>query len=536
MRRIILSGYNVDVDVLNELKRSHSGFFPALGMAFGQIFNRGKYRKLLAATTPEVLSAGYAYASRDATSMDGLRAEARNEVAKARGSNKNIVFKMGHSSVAEHAELNFDFMGISRLAVEFLEQHRLCSYTEKSQRYITLKGDFVLPQELNGPFMAHRKERFLGLIRRQNDFYFKSLEPLLEYQKAQHPEKAGNKDGMKTIEGWAKEDARYSLSLATEAQLGFTGNTRNLEKIIRQFKHHPLAEIREIGEELYQEAVKVVPSLIILADKKLFTDTTGTTLDNSFVKYGEIDARDATKSLLAKWSTEGTLDRSKIKKHGSLLVECDDVDRNVVSALWARYEGIPLGEAMNLYDRMITQPERREEIVKYVKDCLQHLSLHDALPREFEKGVFTFDLEISSTGYAQLKRHRMCTQIVGEYDPQLGITVPPAIQAIGKEAELKEVAERTNDLFYKLRAAFPENHQVADYCLTNAHKRRVQVEMNARELYHFSRLREDGHAQWDIRNLAHLMVDAAKQDAPITTMLLAGKDQFNQVRKDVYGG
>ena len=52
---------------------------------------------------------------------------------------------MGHHSVAEHAVFNFDVIGISRLAMEELEKFRLCSYTEKSQRYITLDKDFVLP-------------------------------------------------------------------------------------------------------------------------------------------------------------------------------------------------------------------------------------------------------------------------------------------------------------------------------------------------------------------------------------------------------
>ena len=40
--------------------------------------------------------------------------------------------------------LVFDILGCSRLAIEALEWHRLCSYTEKSQRYITLDGDFVV--------------------------------------------------------------------------------------------------------------------------------------------------------------------------------------------------------------------------------------------------------------------------------------------------------------------------------------------------------------------------------------------------------
>jgi len=48
---------------------------------------------------------------------------------------------MGHHSVAEHAVFNLDILGVSRYVMEELEKFRLCAYTEKSQRYITLKKD-----------------------------------------------------------------------------------------------------------------------------------------------------------------------------------------------------------------------------------------------------------------------------------------------------------------------------------------------------------------------------------------------------------
>ena len=71
--------------------------------------------------TPETLSASYARISRDPRSVDKLRAVARTEVAKARRSNRNIIFKMGHHSIAEHAVFNFDILGVSRLALEEIE-------------------------------------------------------------------------------------------------------------------------------------------------------------------------------------------------------------------------------------------------------------------------------------------------------------------------------------------------------------------------------------------------------------------------------
>ena len=66
----------------------------------------------------------------------------------ARQSNRNIIFKMGYHLVAEHVVFNFDVIGVSRLAMEEIERFRLCSYTEKSQRYVKLADDFVIPDEV----------------------------------------------------------------------------------------------------------------------------------------------------------------------------------------------------------------------------------------------------------------------------------------------------------------------------------------------------------------------------------------------------
>ncbi|MCK4695041.1 MAG: FAD-dependent thymidylate synthase, partial [Candidatus Cloacimonetes bacterium] len=64
----------------------------------------------------------------------------------------------------------------------------------------------------------------------------------------------------------------------------------------------------------------------------------------------------------------------------------------------------------------------------------------------------------------------------------------------------------------------------------NAHRRRVLVSVNPRELYHVSRLREDAHAQWDIKNTARDMLHLAKQVAPLTFMLSGGKDEFEKLK------
>ena len=122
--------------------------------------------------TPETLSAAYARISRSPLPIDQLRKKACQDVEKARKSNQKIIFAMGHHSVAEHAVFNFDIMGVSRLALEEIERFRLVSYTEKSQRYVTLDGDYVLPGEIRAPPL---KKIFQATVEKQNRFYFKAF-------------------------------------------------------------------------------------------------------------------------------------------------------------------------------------------------------------------------------------------------------------------------------------------------------------------------------------------------------------------------
>ena len=208
--KVEIAGYNVDARVLHEAE------------------NAGILKEQL---TPEVISAAYARISRDPRPVSDLRRIALEEVESARKSNRAIIFEMGHHSVAEHAVFNFDIIGISRLAIEFLERFRLCSYTEKSQRYITLDSDFVIPSELKGTLF---EADLMSLVVEQTSCYEKLKGVLLDRLSSDHPDVYKKKSGQRLIDGLAKEDARYVTILATTGQLGFTANARKVPGGARQ--------------------------------------------------------------------------------------------------------------------------------------------------------------------------------------------------------------------------------------------------------------------------------------------------------------
>ena len=482
--KIILAGYNLDSNVIEELK------------------NCSPPRDDI---TPETLSASYARISRDPRPVDELRRVARQEVERARRSNRTIIFKMGHHSVAEHAVFNFDLIGISRLAIEEIEKFRLCSYTEKSQRYITLKGDYVLPEEVK---QAGEEELFNKTIKVQNNLYHQLFKKLRAYFFEQHPELASNPKKHNLLEGWAKEDARYVVSLATQGQLGMTLNARNLELLVRRFASQKLAEVREVGQKMYTLAHQVAPSII------LFTEAN----DYDALTYEKV--KEKVNVLVPGSFRPG-------EKEVRLIDSTPDGDEKILAALIHRAKSISFEEALS----QVRQLPRiaREELVK---TAYQYMEFYDPALREWELVDLTFECLVSATCFAQLKRHRMATLLAQPYDPSLGVTVPPSVEAVGSRDDFLRVIDQTNEAFEKLSQVMEHG---AEYILSNAHRRRVILKVNGRELYHISRLREDATAQWDIRNLARQMREEALQKFPLACLLLGGKDKFPDLYRQVFG-
>jgi flavin-dependent thymidylate synthase len=165
----------------------------------------------------------------------------------------------------------------------------------------------------------------------------------------------------------------------------------------------------------------------------------------------------------------------------------------------------------------------------FFKTAFANLQVHDAVLRELENVDLQFELILSSSCFAQLKRHRMSTIIAQNYSPQLGVTVPPSIKAIGQQKNFMEIMRHTQNAYEQIRKKAPS---AAAYILTNAHRKRVLMKFNARELYHLARLRADQHAQWDIRDLTKKMLQQAKKVMPLTLMMACGKDNFPELFKN----
>jgi thymidylate synthase ThyX len=338
----------------------------------------------------------------------------------------------------------------------------------------------------------------------QNDFYHQLYEQLQPYVFERNKALAENPANKSMLEGWAKEDARYAIALATETQLGMTINARNLELMLRRLAAVGLAEARLYSEKLYAATKDIAPSLIRYTQATDYERLTRRNLREFCEVYAEKKESRSRNVVRLVWSMP-------------------DADTQAAAALLFASSGLSYDHCFNQARRMSLRDAKA-----LFKTVFENIQAYDAVLRELENVEMQFELIMSASCFAQLKRHRMATIVSQDYDPSLGVTVPPAVRAIGRQKEFMAMIRKTNSVHELIRQ---KNPGAAAYVLTNAHRKRVLMKLNARELYHLARLRADQHAQWDIRDLSEKMLRQARKAMPLTLMMACGKDGFAVLQK-----
>jgi thymidylate synthase (FAD) len=155
---------------------------------------------------------------------------------------------MGHLSPAEHANFTFAIEGVSRALSHQLVRHRIASYSQKSQRYVSEK-DFAY---VTPPSVAANPEAAAA-------FHAQITAIQSAYREL-----------AKVV---PREDARYLLPNATETQLVCTFNARSLLNFFRlRCCRRAQWEIRKLACLMRDEVRRVAPVLFALAGPSCETE------------------------------------------------------------------------------------------------------------------------------------------------------------------------------------------------------------------------------------------------------------------------
>lgn len=145
----------------------------------------------------------------------------------------------GHGSVIEHASFTFSLEDVSRAMTHQLVRHRLASYTQQSQRYVTYDTleKYVIPPSIESNAEAMRI--FASTLEKISDVYQKFLKL-----------------------GVPKEDARFILPNAAKTNIIVTMNARELRHFFNvRCCARAQWEIKEVAIEMFKQAKRVAPAL-----------------------------------------------------------------------------------------------------------------------------------------------------------------------------------------------------------------------------------------------------------------------------------
>ena len=166
---------------------------------------------------------------------------------------------MGHMSPFEHAYFTFAIEGISRNCSHQIVRHRLASFSQQSQRYVKMKGEYVVP-----PYIYWHEELLLEFNHALEDAdktYNKLVEGLMRYGRTEKE---------------AIEDARYILPSACTTKMEVTMNVRELLHFFKQrCCKRAQWEIREVAKEMLKQCKEVSPILFKNAGAPCSTCTEG---------------------------------------------------------------------------------------------------------------------------------------------------------------------------------------------------------------------------------------------------------------------
>ncbi|MBF0560221.1 MAG: FAD-dependent thymidylate synthase [Nitrospirae bacterium] len=157
------------------------------------------------------------------------------------------LMKMHHESPIEHSSFTFAIEGISRACSHQLVRHRLASYSQQSQRYVSEESgfDYVIPKTIKGD--RELEKYFINFMSRAQEAYNHIVRRL----------------GEKGTKGEsANQDARFVMPNACETKIMVTMNSRELLHFFRQrCCNRAQWEIRAVAIEMLSLVKRVSPTI-----------------------------------------------------------------------------------------------------------------------------------------------------------------------------------------------------------------------------------------------------------------------------------
>jgi thymidylate synthase ThyX len=415
---------------------------------------------------------------------------------------QRIFFEYGDDSVAQLGGVHLACEQASNLLTKVLERGRLMSYLEQSTRYLGYDRRLS-----NGLYRFYRDSdlldsrfgaRYIGEMDRMFDTYRELLPILNDWLGVKYPKTPDDTDFVyrQAVRAKALDGLRGLLPASALSNLGIYASGQAYESLLLRMRAHPLPEVREYAQMMYDELVKVIPSFL----KRLDVPERGL----AWTKY-LADTRGATRALLESMETndEATSDgEESVRLVG---YDPEGETRVLEAVVFANSTGSHDDAQRRVGDMSIE--DRRAVLQTYVgaRGNRRHRP-----GRAFERTEYRFEVVSDYGAFRDLQRHRMLTVEWQPLTVDLGFDVPEVVVEAGLGDRYQESLRRSAELYYDVRTEFPDQ---AQYCVALAFRIRYVMQMNAREAMHLIELRSGPQGHPSYRRVAHEMARLIREEA-----------------------
>ncbi|TWI77308.1 thymidylate synthase (FAD) [Desulfobotulus alkaliphilus] len=378
------------------------------------------------------------------------------------------VMGLGHRSIAEHAVFTLAFEDVSVFFEQYLIEFRLAAYTVKSRRYVDYASMGWMRPDFRFERAGFDKGAFIAAYESQMKTLFDAYARL-------------------TSLGIPKEDARFLLPCSFRSHIYCTMNARELLHFLRTSIHgrgKMYPEILSLGKKILSQAEEILPDVFQGLEKEGF----GAQNQEKAAVMTEYSraVKDALPEVRLMWGPE------------------DGEERVALAALMSVGWGPDAASAMLGQD-----PRLKKRLIASV--------LSDSRPRELEQVNYTFHIPgISLAGLTHITRHRIQGLVVPDFSHfgRQGMVLPGSVSSHPEALAVYRDAVAGSDALWHMAlegGLVPEDRV---YLLLAGNTIDIFSTMNARQLYHFLRLRTCFRAQWEIREIAWKMRDLLVKRTP----------------------
>ena len=387
----------------------------------------------------------------------------------------------GDDSIAQMAGAHLVYSAISQIGIKHFEDMRIgLAPIEKSTRYVDysskVKGKYRYYTDPTLKKMDLEKE-YKSTMDNLFKTYTTIVNKYFELLKKQYPDEKES-----VLKAKSFDVSRGLLPMSTLSQVAFFGNGQAFEYLVARSLNNKLGEIVYLANEALVELEKIIPAFLRRAGG-----------DSAAVYREYLSAKDTeVEKILKKLKFSQKIIAGK---RGVDLVdyEKDGEDKIIAALIYPK-----LHDSFENIFKKVKKMSLRDK--KAILDSVfsKRKARWYKVPRAFEKAYVTFDLVMNIGAWRDLHRHRMHSQYKQRFSIYNGFELPSELIGTGLDKQFIKAIEKTEKLFKKIEK---KDKDIAQYCVTMAHRIRFLQKQNLRAFFWETELRTIAQGHPDYRKI-----------------------------------